>query len=249
MYVPLYLRCLYWSTPALLAPLLILMIWKRFYRVRPVFFLYVTYEIGSISLLLLIQSHYTAYFYLNWFFTWADDFLTLLVIGEVYRLELKRYRNLQGLGTGMFYGAAIVLLAASVLLAVALPGISPDLSRRVSAILVIHRSVLMLQVGLLVLLLVFSRAMALPWRGFGLGIAVGLGLAAALQGVSHSLYTSHLLGRSVYVLVYAVAYPCGVLVWLVSGFHSLLFSPAPGVEGDAQRLDELRRSLTQPQDP
>jgi len=245
MYMPLLLKILYWSSPVLLLPLLCLMVWKRFYRKRPLFFAYVIYEILSISLVLLVQHQYALYFYVIWYIIWADDILTLLVIGEIYREALERYPTLQAVGTRLFFAATMVLLAASVLIAMSVPGISPDFSRRVSALVVIHRSVLLLQAGLILLLVVFTLSLALPWRGFAKGIALGLGLATALQGIPQSLFSAHLIGRGVYDLVYACGYPCGVVVWLVTGLRALVFTPAEQAIGPKE-LETLRRSLNLP---
>src|ERR1035437_52686 len=166
------------SPHVLLCVLAVIFCKRRLYREFPCFFAYVLYEIAKfIPLFALYALQGTAgkqYAYAYSATLLFSIALRFGVIDEVAKdlfresqfLKVSARRSLQGV-TGL-------LLIMGVLLAVYAPG--DNSAKWYAGIFVVNRGAAMVQSGLLLSLLLFSRFLGLSWRRPAFGIALGLGI-------------------------------------------------------------------------
>lgn len=117
------------------------------------------------------------YFWVFWLLQTLLVGLSFGVLREVFVNLLKPFSAVIDLGKMMFWWAALFLLFAAGLTAAATSGSHPD--KLTAAILLLVRSVQMMQCGLLLLLVIFERRLGISWRSQGMCIALGLGVYAA----------------------------------------------------------------------
>ncbi|MFY9661259.1 MAG: hypothetical protein WAJ97_11590 [Terriglobales bacterium] len=218
-----------WISPhvLLLAPAVVL--WKRrLYCEFPVFFAYVLYEIAEFILLFTLYSlpivTREQYKYAYCATLMISIVLRFGVIDEVSRglfrgsqvLRLSARRALQCV-TGL-------LLILGVLLAVYAPG---DYSAKwYVGVAVVNRGAAMVQSGLLLALLLYSRFLGLSWRRPALGIALGLAVLTSADLATFALraaFTSELAKDIVNLLMTGTYFVC-VLIWIG---YLLLPEPKP----------------------
>ena len=99
------------------------------------------------------------------------------------------------------------------------------------------------QCGLILLLLGFASYAGLAWRGFGHGIAAGLGIFSSVQLATQTMrvWTGPVAGYA-YDLVTMAAYHCFSLIWLVYLFAPEMDWPI-GKELPESNLEEWNAEL------
>ena len=167
-----------WIAPHVLLGILAVVLCKRrLYRELPCFFVYVLYEIAEFILLFALYSVPGAgrqYAYAYCATLLFSIVLRFGVIDEISKdlfrespfLKVSARRSLQCV-TGL-------LAAMGVLLAVFAPGDSS--AKWYVGVLVVNRGAAIVQCGLLIALLLFSRFLGLSWRRPAFGVALGLGI-------------------------------------------------------------------------
>jgi hypothetical protein len=119
------------------------------------------------------------YFWLYWGLNALVMVLGFGVLYEILKAGLKPYPALIDLGKLLFRWAGLFLLVASGLAAFATVG--PTSAKCIAAVQLLDRSLLMMQCGLLLLFFLVERRLALSWRSYPVSLAIGLGIAAALD--------------------------------------------------------------------
>ena len=173
-----------WISPhVLLGVLAVILCKRRLYREFPVFFAYVLCEIAEFILLFALYSILGVtskpYAYAYCATLMISIALRFGVIDEVSKdlfresqfLKVSARRSLQCV-TGL-------LLVMGVLLAVYAPG--DNRFAFATGISVVNRGAAMVQCGLLLALLLFSRFLGLSWRRPAFGIALGLAVLTSLD--------------------------------------------------------------------
>jgi len=115
-----------------------------------------------------------------------------------------------------------------------------------SGIMILDRSVAIMQAGLLLFLFLFSRMFGLSWRSFTLGIALGFGIFASTElaywAVRLTDLTEH--SKDLLDLLPTGSYHISVLVWL--GYLVAAEKPVRAATCPAPDMDrwsgELERS-------
>jgi len=178
-----------WITPHALLGVLAVILWRRrLHREFPVFFAYVLYEIAEFILLFALYSIPGAgkqYGYAYCATLLLSIALRFGVIDEVSKnlfrespfLKVAAKRSLQCVGG--------LLLVTGVLLGVYAPG--DNSARWYAGVLVVNRGAAMVQCGLLLALLLFSRFLGLSWRRSAFGIALGLGVLTSVDLATFAL--------------------------------------------------------------
>jgi hypothetical protein len=184
----------------------------------PMFFCYLLFQIFQTALLfplyLQIHQHYTRYFYAYWLGQAIAAGLRFAVIHEIFSLVLMPYQRLQKLGFILFrWGAAILILVAGL---VASSGAKGDMGGHlISLILLLDRSVNVVQCGLLFFLFIFCSSFGISWRHRVFGIGMGFALVASTDLATAALLTQfgeaadwgfEVLRRGIYDVV--------VLIWI-----------------------------------
>jgi len=179
-----------WVTPhALLGVLVVILCKRRLYREFPVFFAYVVYEISEFILLFglrylrsVTEEQYAYVFSATLLLSIA---LRFGVIDEVSKDLLRKSPFLRISAKRLLRGVAGLLLGLGILFAFYASG-----DNRVkwhTGVFVVNRGAAMVQCGLLLSLLLFSRFLGLSWRRPTLGITLGLGILTSVDLATSAL--------------------------------------------------------------
>ena len=240
------LKYLLWIAPqALLAILATRMLRNRQATATPVFFTYLLFSLAKFlvrfSVYHLIGGASLAYFCAYWSLALIDAMFVLLVIHEIYILELGAYEGLKMFGSILFkWSAAILVLVAAVTAASAS---GSELSRLVEGMVTLDRSATIVQLGLITLLFVASSSLGLIWQRHLFGIATGLAVIIIIEVVSLTIAARYgLMFANTYNWVKSVAYLCAALIWTVHLLRREASVPL-AVSDDGLRLQEWNTAL------
>jgi hypothetical protein len=208
-----------WIAPhALLGVLAVILYTRRLFREFPCFFAYVLYEIAEFILLFALRSvpavtgnQYAYAYSATLLFSIAMRFG---VINEVSKDLFRESQFLQASARRSLQVVTGLLLLMGVLLAVYAPG---DTSGKwYASIFVVNRGAAMVQCGLLLSLLLFTRFLGLSWRRPAFGIALGLGILTSIDLAAHALRAefSTSAGEELLNLLVTGTYLICVLIWI-----------------------------------
>lgn len=205
---------LWFAHPVLQSAVVFVMLRRKLHRIFPVFF---SYLISQIAIFLINYPVYrsgnnTVFFYTYWTGSALSVFLGFKVIHEVFLDVCRPYHTLKDLGTMLFRWAGLVMLLVAVVVAVSNPS-TPE-APLVQAILTTQRCVRIIQCGLILFLLVFSKYLGVSWRQHSFGMALGFGGYATAELAIVAMRVSQLISQSTCDLVNMVAYNCALAVWL-----------------------------------
>ncbi|MGC2694541.1 MAG: hypothetical protein WA738_02005, partial [Candidatus Angelobacter sp.] len=119
------------------------------------------------------------YFYLYWVLSFLYMALEFGIMYEIFANALKPYSALIDLGKMLFRWAGVFLLFAAVLTALATSG--PQNGKLAAGIALLERSMRLMQCGLLLLFILFEKRLGLSWKNHNMSIALGMGVAAAMD--------------------------------------------------------------------
>jgi hypothetical protein len=233
------------SHPALEALLAGAMVWRKLHRKFPVFFAYVVFQLVNFAILFPIHQYggYDLYFYTYWIGATISLAIGFKVIHEIFLDVFRPYHTLKDLGTVLFKWAALVMIFVALVVAVAGPaGQSPI----VLAVATMQRCVRVVQCGLILFLLVFSRYLAVSWKQPSFGIASGFGLFAAAELGGNALFASGQIGEQALGLVATFSYSCAILVWMGYALARPLARKASDAPLASQRWEQSLTDLQHP---
>jgi hypothetical protein len=240
------LRYLLWIAPqALLAILATRMVRNRLAADTPVFFAYLLFSLAKFLVRFgvyhLIGGDSFAYFCVYWSLALIDAMFVLVVIHEIYILELGAYQGLTMFASILFKWAAAVLVLVAAVTAAFASG--SDLGRLAAGMVTLDRSATIVQLGLIILLFVATSSLWLPWQRHLFGIATGMAIIISIEVVGLTLDTRYgLMFANTYNWVKSVAYLCGVLIWTV--YFLRREASVPFAVGDEDlRLQEWNTAL------
>jgi hypothetical protein len=204
-----------------------IMFWRRLHRTFPVFFGYNVFQIVDFLILFPIYRSgiASAYFYAYWISAAVSLAIGFKVIHEIFLDVLRPYPNLKDLGTLLLKWAALVMfLVAMVVTAASQRG--NDTTAVGQAVIIVQRFVRIIQCGLILFLLFFSRHLGISKRQLSFGIALGFGSFATVELLILALVSGgqiH-LPRLTLSLINTAAYGVSILSWI--GYASLK-TPSP----------------------
>jgi len=204
---------LWMSHPILELLLAAVMVWRKLHRKFPVFFAYVVFQLVNFGVLFPVHQYgsYDLYFYTYWIGATISLGIGFKVIHEIFLDVFRPYHTLKDLGTVLFKWASLVMIFVALVVAVASPsGQSPI----VLAVITMQRCVRVIQCGLILFLLVFSRYLAVSWKQPSFGIACGFGLFAAAELAGSALFVGGLVNESTLGVIGTLSYSCAILTWL-----------------------------------
>lgn len=186
-------------------------------RAFPVFFAFLLLDLLSFSLSWFVAHRpggtYLEYFISSWSTTILMTLLRFIVLYEVFRHVLREYPGLHRVSGLLFQWGGAALLAVAVAMAAVAPG--QGLGRVVQPILMLERSLVIVQVGLLLLLFLSVKYLGLRWHHHAFGIAMGIGVYAAITLSATAVLSA--LGydqaSSMFRFVKPGAHVCAVLLW------------------------------------
>lgn len=212
------------SGPVLETALLVLMFRNKLRHTFPRFTSYIVFQVLKSGILALIYRYLPSeYFDAYWTGNAISVFLGVLVMDEIWRQLFAPFRAIQQVGTAIFRWACIVLFVVAAVMAITTEASNAD--RVLAAVFNFDRTMRIMQFGLAVLLVSFSRVLKSSMRQQVFGIALGFGLFAAVELVVVSIVStygaSHIASLS---LVKSVSYIGVMLLWIAYAWRGL---PAP----------------------
>lgn len=215
----LFLRYYLWIVPHLLVGfLLISALRKRLYKLLPIFFIYLVFELAQFLTLFAISrmSSFSMVGY-RWVLVAGLAIGTSLELGVIYELAndlLLPRSSLVGVLRPLLRrcGAALLLLAA--ILSATLREVSVERVMNIFQVLDFSSSLLL--AGLLVTLFLFSRALHVSWRSWSTGVALGFGVSACIDLASAALRAE--FGGNGFIAVdvtQMAAFHVCVVIWVV----------------------------------
>jgi len=238
---------IWWGTPVLMLLIVVAMYHRRLHREFPVFFNYVIFQIISFVVEYPLFGR-PSYFYVSWTLTALSIAVSFGVLLEIFKEAFRPYEALRDLSIILFRWCALVVLLVSAMWALTSWN-GNQVDSILSVILLVDRSVRLMQCGLVFFMLLFSEYLVISRRNAVFGISVGFGFYAAvkmlvLTAANHqTLFTKSVLGR-----ISSIAYLVSMLIWLV---YSVM--PVKARVGAKQRvtasekwdsaLDEVRNPL------
>lgn len=202
--------------PVLETVLAALLVQRKLHRKFPIFFLYIISQLVNFAILFPIYkagpTHSAAYFYAYWIGSAVSMSIGFKVIHEVFLDVFRPYHTLKDLGTMLFKWAALVmLLVAIVVAASSQAGTNQPITQ---AVLVVQRCVRVIQCGLILFLLVFSRYLGVSWRQHSFGIALGFGGYASVELATVALFSGGQIHPGTMNVLTTSAYVFSILTWI-----------------------------------
>lgn len=231
----------------LLGALLVRMRREGLYRTYPWFFTYLAAVLAATAIeaplgypYSIAPLRYPWYFYVEW----TGDLLTaglgVVVILEVYVGAFSAYAWLHTNAKILYRwaGASLLLLAAFL----AWQTRSADGSHLMFVLLIVKRSIRVVETGLLLVLFGVWTWLRLPRRTLGFGVALGYGLYAAVDLVSLAVRTwVGPIGQQILQTAQATDYLIPLGIWAI-----YVLSPQPAEQAaavPATKLDEWNQQL------
>ncbi len=236
-----------WIAPHLLLSVVaVLLLIRRLHTNFPAFFLYAWYEIAEFVLLFGIAvtglnkgAWYVRVFLVTLAISTA---LRFGVIQEIFNNVFREHGHVDALARVSLHWTTGFLLAAATLCAIFVPGEPSD--SLIAGVAWIGRGVAIIQCGLVLFLLLFSRLFGLSLQSYVFGIALGFGILSSAELANSAMRTGELTESMSRVLnlLPTGGYHVAVLLWL-----GYLIAPARKVlrpsNVPAGEVDQWNREL------
>ena len=207
--VALYLWC---AQPILQSVVAVILWHRKMHKQFPVFFLFLLVQVANFAVIfpLWLVGDSKMYFVFFWLGEAANAVLGFKVIHEIFLDVFRPYHTLKDLGTLLFKWAGVVMLLVSVVVAFSN---SFDQSPLVHAVTTLQRSVRIVQFGLILFLLLFSRFLGVSRKQVSFGISLGFGLFAGVELMLMALNSGGFVRQGNLNLVNMVTLILAILVW------------------------------------
>lgn len=210
-----------WCAQPILQSVVAGIFWRRkLHKQFPVFFSFLIAQIVIFGLTFPLYGREDTYKWYFWLFCIGDCVSALLgfkVIHEIFLNVFRPYHSLKDLGTPVFKWAGVVMLLVSVVVAASNSfGQDPI----IHALTTLQRSVRMVQFGLIIFLMLFSRFLGVSRKETSFGIALGFGVIAGFELMLLALYAGGLVHPGYFNFVNMLSYDLGIVVWLVYSFSN-----------------------------
>jgi hypothetical protein len=210
-----------WCAQPILQSVVAAILWRRgLHRKFPIFFWFLLVQVANFAVMFPIflagnnnwfTGSYPLYFGLFWLGEAINAVLGFKVIHEIFLDVFGPYHTLKDLGTLLFRWAGIVMLLVSVVVAFSN---SYDRSPLVHAVTTLQRSVLIVQFGLILFLVLFARFLGVSWKQTSFGISLGFGLFAGVELMLMVLKSGGLVTKGIFDLINLGTYILAIFIWL-----------------------------------
>jgi hypothetical protein len=222
------------------------LVWRKLHRAFPVFFAYIVFQVVNFVVLFPIYRFGSEmeYFYAYWISAAISLAIGFKVIHEIFLDVFRPYHTLKDLGTVLFKWAALVmLLVAMVVTAASQPGTDTPLTQ---AVIIGQRCVRVIQCGLILFLLVFSKYLGVSWRQHSFGIALGFGGFASVELIGLAMYSGGQIHPPTLSLINTTAYTLAILTWIGYALAKRASREASANVVMSQRWDQSLSDLRNP---
>jgi hypothetical protein len=203
-----------WCAQPILQSVVAVILWRRkLHKQFPVFFLFLLVQVANFAVIFPLwrTGNHTIYFWLFWLGEAVNAVLGFKVIHEIFVDVFRPYHTLKDLGTLLFKWAGVVMLMVSVVVAFSN---SFDQYPLVHAVTTLQRSVRVVQLGLILFMLLFSRFLGVSRKQVSFGISLGFGLFASVELMLMALNSGGFVRQDNLNLINMVALILAILVWV-----------------------------------
>jgi len=203
-----------WCVQPILQSAVAVVLWRRkLHKQFPVFFLFLLAQVVNFVVIFPLwrSGNYGLYFGPFWLGEAVNAVLGFKVIHEIFLDVFRPYHTLKDLGTLLFKWAGVVMLLVSVVVAFSN---SFDQSPLVHALTTLQRSVRIVQLGLILFLLLFSRFLGVSWKQISFGISLGFGLFAGVELLLYALNSGGFVKQGLLNVINMATLNVAILVWL-----------------------------------
>ena len=203
-----------WCVQPILQSAVAVILWRRkLHKQFPVFFLFLLAQVVNFVVIFPLwrSGNYGLYFGPFWLGEAVNAVLGFKVIHEIFLDVFRPYHTLKDLGTLLFKWAGVVMLLVSVVVAFSN---SFDQSPLVHALTTLQRSVRIVQLGLILFLLLFSRFLGVSWKQISFGISLGFGLFAGVELLLYALNSGGFVKQGLLNVINMATLNVAILVWL-----------------------------------
>jgi hypothetical protein len=183
------------------------------------------------------------YFGFFWLGEAVNAVIGFKVIHEVFVDVFRPYHTLKDLGTLLFKWAGVVMLLVSVVVAFSN---SFDRSLLVHAVLTLQRSVLIVEFGLILFLLLFARFLGVSRKQVSFGISLGFGLFAGVELLLVALNSGGFVKQGNLNLINMMTYNLAIIAWLGYAFSHQAVREAAVNHLQTQRWEQGLADLQNP---
>jgi hypothetical protein len=210
---------LWCAQPILESGVLLAMMRRKLHKQFPVFSVYLISQLLNFTIIfpLWLADKHKAFFIAYWLGAAVNAVISFKVIHEVFLDVFRPYHTLKDLGTLLFRWAGVVMLLVSVVVAFSN---SYDQSPLLHALTTLQRSVRIVQLGLILFLVFFSRFLGVSRKQVSFGISLGFGLFAGVELLLFALHSGGFMRQGMLNLINLVCYGFSGLIWT-----AYLFSP------------------------
>jgi hypothetical protein len=203
-----------WCAQPILQSALAVILWRRkLHKQFPVFFIFLLTQVANFAVIfpIWLTGNYSLYFAPFWLGEAINAVVGFKVIHEIFIDVFRPYHTLKDLGTLLFKWAGVVMLLVSVVVAFSN---SFDQSPLIHALTTLQRSVRIVQLGLILFLLLFSRFLGVSRKQISFGISLGFGLFAGAELMMYALNSGGYVKQSQMDQINMMAYLVAVFIWL-----------------------------------
>jgi hypothetical protein len=207
-----------WCAQPLLQSVVAVILWRRkLHKQFPVFFLFLLAQVANFAVIfpLWLTGNHNLYFGLFWLGEAVNAVLGFKVIHEIFLDVFRPYHTLKDLGTLLFKWAGVVMLLVSVVVSLS-NSFDRNLLWRILSTL--QRSVRIVQLGLILFLLLFSRFLGVSRKQVSFGISLGFGFLAGVELMLMALHSGGFVTLENLNLMNMTAYVFAICVWLSYSF-------------------------------
>jgi hypothetical protein len=194
---------------------LVAMYRRGLHRDYPYFFNYTVLQVLCEPTLFIVSRYsYAIYYWGYWLSVALSALISFAVLQEIFHEAFRPYEALRDLSVILFRWSALVVLLVGVMWAITAAH-SSQVDTITNGILLIQRSVRLMQCGLVFFLLLFSEYLGISRRHLVFGVALGFGIFASV-GMLVAAAASHgsFVHASTLRQINSAAYIVSALIWL-----------------------------------
>ena len=239
-----------WFAQPLLQVAVAIVVWRRkLHKLFPVFTAFLLTQIGIFAITYPVYAIYGIsnkwYFGLFWLSQALNAVLNFKIIHEVFLDVFRPYHALKDLGTPVFKWAGLVMLLVAVVVAASN---SNDQDPVTHAVLTLQRSVRLIQFGLILFLILFSRFLGVSRKQVAFGVALGSGFSGGVQLILLAMHSGGLVRQGTLNMIDMLCYDVALLVWLGYAFAGVVAREGSTNYLQTQRWEQGLADLQQPVD-
>ena len=200
----------------LLAPLLVVMLRQNLHRQTPIFFSYVTFDAVGLFAIYVFALWFPPIWY--WNGAWVQNDIALVLafatITEVFGKLFSPYPGIRRLAQSVMLWSAVLLAVGAFLLVVFFHQIVYTTSV-LTVLLLVERSLRIIQLGLILVLFALSKYLHLRWKNFVFGMTLGFGFFALIVLACNVVraYYGQMVAGAVHITT-GIGYCLSVAIWL-----------------------------------